>query len=431
MLFASWNINGLRKVEKLKYVFSTIQQANIGITFLQETFWDDEFIENYKHLWNGHILYNNYNVTNRRGVALLISRNFPHDVSLEKCDSQGRIIEASFIIDDVKYILINVYAPNENTERIEFHNKLANYINSKNVIIGGDFNEVLDPHLDRSNSITYNTSKSRQVLKQFIVDKQLCDIWRYRNYEKRMYTRQQHVEGKLKQSRLDYFLISRSLIENAVTSYIKYSSISDHALVCLKLDFSRVERGPGIWILNNTLLNDIDYCTGINEIIKRNIDCPLYSSETLIWWDNLKFQIKRYSIRYATNKKKTESCDYYKLHNELQREYAKAAQRPQYDVTRIKYLETELMNSEKIKCEGAILRSKVQWAFEGDRNTSFFLKLEKSKQESSCIKEIISEDTTLKTTKDILDYTYEFYSKLYTAEEIDEAKQEQHHAAVS
>ena len=48
----------------------------------------------------------------------------------------------------------------------------------------------------------------------------------------------------------------------------------------------------------------------------------------------------------------------------------------------------ELNIIEHIKCKGAILRSKVQWNLQTDKNTSFFLNLEKSKQESNTIKEI-------------------------------------------
>ena len=53
------NVNGLRDIDKLNSVFSAIKSRHANITFLQETFWDDNFNERYKHLWEGKIFYNN------------------------------------------------------------------------------------------------------------------------------------------------------------------------------------------------------------------------------------------------------------------------------------------------------------------------------------------------------------------------------------
>ncbi len=88
----------------------------------------------------------------------------------------------------------------------------------------------------------------------------------------------------------------------------------------------------------------------------------------------------------VAKKSQREKSEYYKLQGMLRREYDKLSRHPKYDVSYIQHLERELEVYERSKCDGAILRSKVQWALESDRNTSFFLNLEKSKQESNCIR---------------------------------------------
>ena len=52
-----------------------------------------------------------------------------------------------------------------------------------------------------------------------------------------------------------------------MNSYITHTLISDHEFVGLKLDFSKIERGGGIWIFNNQLLNDELFNNSINDII--------------------------------------------------------------------------------------------------------------------------------------------------------------------
>ena len=97
----------------------------------------------------------------------------------------------------------------------------------------------------------------------------------------------------------------------------------------------------------------------------------------------------------------------------------------QHDLTTLQMLLEELKMIEITKCNGAILRSKAQWNFECDKNTSFFLNLEKSKQESNSIKELNTNNGLSRKTEDILDYVHQYYSKLYTRENIHSAKEEE------
>ena len=123
---------------------------------------------------------------------------------------------------------------------MQFYNNLKCYIDSKNTILGGHFNEIFDSTTDHGvNTITFNI-RSSNTLQSIDFHFNFIDIWRHRNPGNREFTRSLIVENTLKQSRIDY-LISRNIIPFVINSYITHTLISDHEFVGLKLDFSKIE----------------------------------------------------------------------------------------------------------------------------------------------------------------------------------------------
>ena len=61
-------------------------------------------------------------------------------------------------------------------------------------------------------------------------------------------------------------------------------------------------------------------------------------------------------------------------------------------IYKIMKLRRELKECEKNKCDGAIVRSRVLYAVEGERCTAYFLNLEKKKQENNYINELQNEN---------------------------------------
>ena len=81
-----------------------------------------------------------------------------------------------------------------------------------------------------------------------------------------------------------------------MNSYISYTTLSDYNFVCLKFDFSRVE------IFNNELLKDNVFCDSLIDVINNASECSLFHTEPLVWWDNLKFKMKKCAVNYAIKK---------------------------------------------------------------------------------------------------------------------------------
>ena len=84
----------------------------------------------------------------------------------------------------------------------------------------------------------------------------------------------------------------------------------------------------------------------------------------------------------------------------------------------LRYLtvKTEIENIQKVKTDGILLRSKTQWIDQGERNSKYFLNLEKRNYNIKYIKKIVTADgSTVVTPNDILREQSRFYSNLYTS----------------
>ncbi|CAC5395157.1 unnamed protein product [Mytilus coruscus] len=364
---------------------------------------DNKRIKRDKTIWDGDIFYCNSG-NNRQGVAILVSKKLKN-IFLEVENDNGRFIHIKGKINDKLIDIYNIYAPNNVNERYEFFLKCKQKISKgKYVLVAGDFNTTLSS-LDKSGKTLHCNDKAVKSLCNFMQEKGLYDIWRNRNVNTKVFSRKQVVQGFLTQSRIDYFLVSLDLKSCIKNIHYKDTSFSDHSIVSMKVDFCNVERGPGVWIFNNSFLQDELFTDKMKRLFAEEIGSDFYVSNPLIWWDNLKFTIKRLSQIYGKEKQKDLNREYYKLQNKN---------------SRIIKLKTQLEDIETYKCKGAILRSKSQWALESDRNTAYFLKLEKYRQNKNVISEIKDCGGKIVTeTNDLLDVIHDYYIHLFSCVSID------------
>ncbi|CAC5415423.1 unnamed protein product [Mytilus coruscus] len=257
--------------------------------------------------------------------------------------------------------------------------------NGKYVLVAGDFNTTLSS-LDKSGKTLHCNDKAVKTLYNIVQEQGLCDIWRNRNVDIKTFSRKQVVQGFLTQSRIDYFLVSTDLKS------------------CIK----------------NIHYKDELFTDKIKRLFAEEIGSDFYISNPLIWWDNLKFTIKRLSQIYGKEKQKDLNREYYKLQNKIQELSVKSANGIQINSEQFLELKTQLEDIETYKCKGAILRSKSQWALESDRNTAYILKLEKYRQNKNVISEIKDCDGKIVTeTNDLLDVIHDYYKHLFSCVSID------------
>lgn len=86
-----------------------------------------------------------------RGVAILISKHLQFKCIREVRDDEGRIMILLAEIQGHPVILANVYAPNK--DHPTFFSKLEHKLSDIGdfpIVLGADFNQVMDPILDRN-----------------------------------------------------------------------------------------------------------------------------------------------------------------------------------------------------------------------------------------------------------------------------------------
>lgn len=156
-----------------------------------------------KGSWIGQIYQSNFSVKSR-GVAILLRKGIPFKQNALKTDREGRYIILSGEIYGFPITLINVYGPNN--DEPDFFRKVFSLIpklSQTNLVIGGDFNCVLDAYLDRSSLKIPSQSNSRNFLNAFVNNYSLIDIWRLMHPTDRDYTFHSHVHNVY--TRIDFF----------------------------------------------------------------------------------------------------------------------------------------------------------------------------------------------------------------------------------
>ena len=83
-----------------------------------------------------------------------------------------------------------------------------------------------------------------------------------------------------------------------------------------------------------------------------------------------------------------------------------------------KTLENELSQLYDKKSKGAEIRSRVKWIEEGERNTSYFLGLEKHYKSKNVIRKVAEQTKSVYSDNDILKEICTFYENLYQWKQI-------------
>ena len=423
----SLNTRGLGESRKRNKLISWLQKfhnAKSKLIFLQETHTCDRNETQWKNDWTDFDVYCAHGDSGSRGVATIIPKSLDHEVVEIMRSTEGRYIALNIIINKSKFCLINCYAPNTNESKhqLKWLNEIQEIIiknNDSNIIIGGDLNDVFIPELDRY-KCKPNAPETDYVKawKTVCNEADLVDIWRMLNPEKRCYTwRQGSSAARLKQSRLDYWLTSIHMTYDLNTVDISSSTGSDHSLI--ELNFYKNEtakRGPSFWRFNASLLKDKKYIEQINLSYKNAINKYNNMTDKGLMWDLIKMELRSATISYSKYKAK-ENRDNIKEAivqiNDLEKQLNEQPSDELLEEYNKGKKLIEDYNNEK--AQGAQIRSKVNWTEHGEKNTKFFLNLEKRNYNIKCITKLIDEEEKEITEADeILKYEEKFYKNLYT-----------------
>ncbi|KAL7375444.1 hypothetical protein ABVT39_017435 [Epinephelus coioides] len=257
-------------------------------------------------------------------------------------------------------------------------------------IIVGDFNVKLS-RLDYQEMSNYKNDASRTVLLKMLGKYDLCDLWRSMNPVSRDFTRMQMVMGNLRMSRIDYCFVKKTELYMYTSMVHKYTALSDHLCVVISMGNNSRGKGGGLWHLNARLLCEKRYIDCITKLIEFESLLPEFQMNILDGWEKLKSKIKYKSIQFV----KKLNCEKKKKEHALWEEFIRLRGETVIDTAHLVKIQNEMDMLEKIKCDGAIVRSRAQYVIEGERNTRYFLNLEKQRQEQCSLSVLVDKDGTV------------------------------------
>ena len=164
----SLNVRGLRNNKKREKMFCWLKDQPYNIILLQETHSTYNINNQLAQEW-GNIAYFSGNKSNSQGVGILINEGVKCDVVDYTDIFKGRLQAIKLKINHKNITIINIYGPN-NDESLLFE-KLEEFVllnDDRSIIIGGDFNTVLDIDKDKKNSAINNHKNIRKKLNSII-----------------------------------------------------------------------------------------------------------------------------------------------------------------------------------------------------------------------------------------------------------------------
>ena len=382
------NCQGLRDQAKRNALFSWLNCVKADVVCLQEThsISRDEFVtwvsletEADNNLQHYSVLSSPGSVRSR-GVAVLYKPSL--SVDSEAFDDIGRlqVIKFSVCATDSSFQLVNLYGPNRKPDGEVFFESIGSKVDaSLPTIACGDFNTVVDPVIDRfgcnpTSPWAYNWPRS---LHDFTHELDLHDIWRLRHPNNRSYT--WHRANGSQASRLDMFWVSSSLLSHVIDVSIYPFFRSDHSYVFLQLTLpSLPRRGPGVWKLNASLLKDDAYKQKIQAFWQAwQLEKVTFPS-LAVWWDAGKNRIRALSRRYSQQLARVRRARIKSLENTLFHLHRRQQNGEDVSVW-LNEAKTDLELEHLHAANGARIRSREQWAEEGETSSSYFLRKEKSR----------------------------------------------------
>lgn len=355
-----------------------------------------------------------------RGVAIMCDRNLSYTTTIRCQDDRGRLMALDLVIAGITYSIISIYAPTQDKprEQLETLEKLEQFLQemeSTNIIIGGDFNFIFDPNLDKNSSSPSHPAAraTRAKITTMQDDWALVDIWRIRNPTSKNYTFRRGNYA----SRLDFFLISAHLSDTANNIKIQLLAHSDHALISCDLRPTSENRGPGLWRFDASLLSNKDFMTEITQFLT-NWTAPEETLDPNSLWEWLKFELQNKIRHFTKNLHSVEKQHINALNKELNVLQERADQGLEDLTSEIESTKRELKEVEEAKARKTIFRARCNWSMFGERPTKYFLNLEKRRREEGKIHEIITQDgKNLTNIKDILREGHSYYEKLFSGQE--------------
>ena len=383
--FITLNVRGLGVASKRQEIIQEISKFKYDVLFMQEIYCTMQvifisWVVEFKAQWGLSLSPS----SSRAGTAIFVrdTTNFLIE-NIQQCTPDaGYTVALDISKKKMFYRIISVYFPSHIPTPLEpLIDWLSFMFNTKRrVIMGGDYNCVLNISLDYKNR-TFRQKNCVNALETLCQNGNLIDPYRELYPQLMEYTHKGSVnpKGLYPSARLDRFYISSALLSCVKSVDIKPCVLSDHDYVISTIKTqSKVAalRGPGYWKLNVSILDNVDIAEVMENLWHQELDILLDLDGA--WWEYCKTRFKNTLIILSKKIHSQRNDEKYKLKNEvmLYRKMQTASFQPRLFFHLI-YLKGHRFK-ELIECDwpGAMIRSRVQETEEGEKSTRFFIQKE-------------------------------------------------------
>ena len=422
----SLNVNGIIDRHRRETIFTLLATKNAEIFLLSDTRLGTEHIEEAKISW-----INDYQGTDAffspaassrvTGVAILFGKNFHsttqtiNKVSLFSEPFKGRCLSLELKFGKRKHKIISIYAPTVAADRKKFFKQLYKEQSSHiHTIIGGDFNMIQNPNLDKSTSDIYEHLQGNNELNLFLTQHKLVDAFRHQFPTEKKFTFTSRNNPNLPiQSRIDRIYLPPSA-SNFDTKIEGPYIITDHCMVVTKFSPQRNhplnKRGKSYWKFDATLLKNIDYIREIRSICDDFLERRVEFSSTIEFWEALKKHFKIFTTEFALDLKQSDQAFIEEKYRALEAEQNKTIP----DQAMVMEIQNAIAEHLSLELEKLLVKTKLQKIEHDEKPTAYFYKRLQSRAEKQCIEKVIdgNGDMTTESSK-ILEECANFYQKLY------------------
>lgn len=416
---STYNTRGLRKNTKRRKVFAFLHKQNRDIILIQETHATKKDETYWGNEWGGTIIFSHGSALSR-GVCILFNPKLTFNITKSLICKDGRYIILDVWSSQRSFTLVCLYGPNIDDPSFyaNITSKLFDF-DCKDIIIGGDFNLVLNIAEDKKGGNPRTNFNAREKCLDLMNTYDLIDIWRQRNPKQNNFTWTSNITNNI-HCRLDFFLISRNLLHLTTNTNIAPSINSDHSIVHLNFKITNEPKGPGFWKFNTSLLKDHEYNELICNIISNESETYVNVNSALKW-ELIKQSIRSASMNFSkqtAKKRRQKESVLLKKITTLEKHYYISHSPILFQ--ELKQARNELDLIYDFKLHGIIIRSRARWVEQGEKNTAYFLNLEKRNKTNNTIFKLLDNNGCIVDSHNsILQVLNQFYSDLYTSEGCD------------
>ncbi len=176
----SLNVNGLNSAVKRTHVLEYLHRKSISCALIQESHLKQSDVARFQNKYYKLAAFScALNKTKR--VLILVNRKLHLTTEHLGSDEEGRFVFIRRKIHNTRLALVSIYGPNETDSA--FFTKVSKTLLEQidcPLVVGGDFNAVINPALDKSQSDT-TANPSSKLLNKFITELNLINLWRIQN----------------------------------------------------------------------------------------------------------------------------------------------------------------------------------------------------------------------------------------------------------